>query len=161
MIAAVLCTGPSMTPAVAQAARRCYTVAVNASFRLAPWADALAANDLMWWQVNRDADGFNARRFCHRRAHRVEAVSTVKERTCSGVLALEVARLQGATTIELHGADMRGGHFFGDYSGMLKNTSEEIRVVHAMQFAEWGAANSGILVLNRTPDSALECFPRG
>lgn len=77
----------------------------------------------------------------------------------SGVLALEVARMRGATRIELYGFDMHGSHFFGEYTNGLGNTSAKTRTVHLEQYRKWAAANTGIEVINCTPASAIDCFP--
>lgn len=48
---AVLATGPSLTPADVEFVRgRARVIAVNDSYRLAPWADILYAADDKWWQ---------------------------------------------------------------------------------------------------------------
>lgn len=63
-VAAILCSGPSMTREVADTvhASGCRTIAVNnqaidtyGTPALAPWADILYAADATWWQNNADA----------------------------------------------------------------------------------------------------------
>lgn len=162
MMFAVLCTGPSMSQAVAGSVRHLRVIAVNTAFELAPWADALAANDYAWWREHPKAKQFPGRKFSTNRIPGVERVEThraISTQSCSGVLALEVAKQLGASRIFLLGADFHGSHFFGDYGGDLKNTTEDWRRVHANQFALWKRLNPQVEVINCTPGSKLECFP--
>lgn len=159
---AVLCTGPSMSQAVADAVRHLRVVAVNNTYQLAPWAEALAANDAAWWARNPEAKKFAGRKFSTNRITGVEQVKSpnVSSPYCSGVVALEVARQLGATRVLLLGADFHGSHFFGDYTDGLKNTTEARRKTHANQFKLWGRANPQLEVWNCTAGSQLGCFPK-
>jgi hypothetical protein len=159
---AILCTGPSMSQAVADAVRHLPVVAVNGAYELAPWADALAANDTSWWAKNPQAKDFPGRKFSANRIKGVERIESpyVGTPSASGVLALEAAKVMGATTVLLLGVDFHGSHYFGDYTNGLRNTTDERRLIHAKQFAKWGKANKCVAVLNVTPGSRLECFPK-
>ena len=159
--AAVLCTGASLTQDQVDAARGLLVVAVNGAYELAPWADALAANDHAWWIANPSAKDFAGRKFSANRIRDVERIKGVESHHCSGVLGLEVAKQLGARRIILLGADMLGGHFFGSYAACgLKDTSAQRREIHKAQFAKWGKINREVEVINCAPGSALECFPR-
>lgn len=160
--AAVLCTGPSMSAAVAESVRGMLVVAVNAAFRLAPWAAAVVANDAAWWKEHPDVQQFAGRKFSASGAAGVEVIEPrglVPSSFCSGVAALQVAKMLGATRILLLGVDMAGGHYFGDYAPPLNNATPSRIEFHKRQFAAWGAWNPQIEVLNCTPRSALQCFP--
>jgi hypothetical protein len=173
MTFAVLCTGPSLSPAVAESVRHLQTVAVNTVGldvinsvtgevvpAIAPWATALAANDVAFWAAFPQAREFAGRRFSANRIKGVERIEGVSSGHCSGVLALEVAKHLGATRILLLGCDMHGTHYFGPYAHQkLKNTTDPRRKIHIQQFAQWGKRNPGIEVINCTPGSALQCFP--
>lgn len=163
MLFAVLCTGPSMSQAVADSVRNLRVVAVNGSYELAPWSEALAANDVNWWAKNPQAHTFKGRKFTTNRikgVERIEGGSTIGPPICSGVIGLEVAKRLGASRILLLGADFHGSHFFGDYTNGLKNTTDVRRRQHAAQFALWKRANPKMEVINCTEGSRLECFPR-
>ena len=162
MIFAVLCTGPSLSPAVVDRVRHLPLVAVNNAYELAPFAVALAANDVKWWARNPDAHQFDGRKFSTNRIRGVEHVMAphVQNRTCSGVLGMEVAKRLGATRILLLGADFHGSHYFGAYENGLTNTDEKGRRIHANQFASWARVNKRVMVVNATEGSMLECFPR-
>lgn len=156
---AVLCTGPSMSQAVADSVAGLQVVAVNNAYLLAPWAEALAASDLKWWLQYPDAMKFAGRRFSTARIAHVERVEGVRSSTCSGVLALHVAALLGARRVLLLGVDMRGGHYFGEYRKPLRNADPARHAEHAAQFEKFARAHPELEVLNGTSDSALKCFP--
>lgn len=162
---AVLCTGPSMSQAVADSVSHLSVVAVNGTFDLAPKAAAIAANDIAWWNAHPEALNHAGRKFSTNLVHGVELIRSdrrIKSSSCSGVLGLEVAKRLGAKRIVLLGADMRGSHYFGDYTKKhLRNATEVQREKHAAQFALWAAENPGLPVFNCTPGSALACFPMG
>lgn len=162
--AVLLATGESMSQAVADQVRgRCIAIAINDSFRLAPWADALAAQDAAWWTQHPEAMQFAGRRFSANEIQGVERVVSpgqLATSSSSGVLGLEVAVLLGATRVLLCGFDMRGSHWFGEHLAPLKNTAPERFGIFKGRMRDWGRAHGGVEVLNCTPGSALECFPR-
>lgn len=162
---AVLATGPSMSQAVADRARvECdAVVVVNRAMELAPWATALAANDHAWWRANPEAKNFDGRKFSANKIEGVEQLEStyISRQSSSGVLGLGVAQFLGATEIELHGFENRGDHYFGKYPEPLRNTSPPRYIAFAEQLATFGAylKKAGIHIINRTPNSALRCFP--
>jgi len=181
--AAVLCTGPSMCPEIAERVRHLITVAVNTVSiattdengrpvpPIAPWATALAAQDRSFWTAHPHAHDFPRRKFSTndigQGVERVKPNACVLNSSCSGVLGLEVARMlcdeagPGPHRILLLGCDMRGSHYFGRYTlPGTKNTGEKYRSVHVQQFALWARCNPKVEVINCTPDSALDVFPR-
>ena len=161
MIVAVLCTGPSMSQGVADSVRHLPTIAVNSSYELAPWAEAIAAIDARWWTQNPGAKLATGRKFSGSKVVGVEQINSVAitSGTCSGVLALEVAKVLGATRIVMLGVDFHGTHYFGPYPKPLSNTSESYRRVHRNQFKHWANSNKAIEVINCTEGSQLDVFP--
>ena len=158
----LLAPGPSMSQALADSVRGHRVIAINNCFELAPWADALAANDLSWWRKHPEAKQFAGAKYsANRIGDGVEQVRSPLVTSCSnsGVLALEVAKRQGATRILLLGFDMHGTHYFGKYTNGCTNTQPRRRLVHQQQFSRWARANKGIEVLNCTEGSALKGFP--
>jgi hypothetical protein len=162
MLFVVACTGPSMSPDLLDCVRARPVIAVNAVFRLAPWATALAAMDIGWWRQHRDAQEFRGRKFSGNAIDGVERVvgDGIVPGTCSGVLGLEVARRLGASRIVLVGADFHGDHYFGRYPPKLANTTTERRRVHERQFEAWATAHQRVEVVNATPRSKLRVFQR-
>lgn len=164
IIAVVLATGPGMSQALADSVRgKCVVIAVNNAHELAPWADALVANDQKWWNHNRAALKFAGRKFCGARYPGTERLTRTHEcglGSCSGLQGMRVARDEfHAEKILLSGFDFRGTHYFGQYPKPLKNTSDNRREIHKRQLARFN--RSKCEVINCTPGSALECFPIG
>lgn len=162
---AVLATGPSMSQAVADSVRdRCKVVAVSDAWRLAPWADALASTDGAWWKAHPEAiEGFPGRRFgCILSFRPVAGVERFEGPTDinSGLLAIQVAVQLGATEVLLCGLDLHspGDHFFGRHPAGLKSTPARRMQFFHKQFA--GYRPRRVSIVNCTPGSALECYPR-
>lgn len=169
MRAAILAPGPSMSQAVADSVRD-YPLVIavgNVGIDLAPWAHALVAQDRGWWRVYPKAKQFAGRKFSTNRiegaedVERIEPDSLVSSQSSSGCLSLIVAQRLGATDIELHGFDMHGSHYFGPYVEPLRNTAPTRFEEFQHQFEAIGRhlAKQGVRVVNRTPGSALRCFP--
>lgn len=160
---ALLAPGPSATAAQAERARDAglKVGVVSSAYTLAPWADFIAATDAAWWRANPEAKACPGRKFAMHRVDGIERLDVPALHTVcnSGVLALEVAVLLGATRIHLYGFDMHGSHFFGEYTNGLRNTTEGQRVMHLKQYRQWAAAHPDIEVINCTVGSAIDCFP--
>lgn len=163
---AILATGPSMSLAVADSVRDKHVVAVSDAYKLAGWADVLVSQDKAWWSAHPDALLFPGRKFSTNEIDGVErfnsfaAVGQAFGSGCnSGLLGCVIAQWLGATRIELYGFDMRGTHFFGHHPPPLKNPDEKRYASMMEDFRRWN--HDGIDVINMTPGSALNCFPRG
>lgn len=156
MIVAVLCTGPSLTQADVDYCRgRCKVVAVSDAIYMAPWADALVSYDKGWWWAHKP-DFKGPKYHCH--VEKIEGIEMFEPRPGnSGTLGLAVSLNMNPDRVVLLGADMKGTHYFG------KHTKAGLRNTNAMQFramknqfanfAKWP-------VVNCSPDSELECFPK-
>lgn len=153
-----------MSQGLADSLRPENCIVVGNCYQLAPWAMALCAQDHSWWRKHHDAREFAGRKFS---ANRIDGVEQMRcdgllgTHSNSGALALIVAWLIfKATDIELHGFDMQGTHYFGPYQD-LRNTSPDRFNEFQKQFAQIGVrlGNKGVRVVNRTPGSALRCFP--
>lgn len=157
----ILAPGPSLTAADCERVRHLTTIAVGCAFKLAPWADHLAANDRAWWKHYPEAHKFAGEKWSGNILPHLNRVDpcTFGTASNSGVLALDLARNLGAKEIVLLGFDMHGSHFFGSYQNGLTNTSEARRQVHQQQFAQWARANRKVSVVNATVGSKLEAFP--
>jgi len=182
----VICmaSGPSLTGDDVQAVRgRGRVIVVNATFRLAPWADVLYGADETFWQhylPEIDASGVTGERWtCSSRAaraldlHYVKALpgsglsllpNTITTGGNSGYQAVHLAALWGARRIVLLGYDMQrtGGreHWHGKHEGGLRN---------GRNFDFWrrrfgplakDLKARGIQVINCTRETALDCFKR-
>jgi hypothetical protein len=166
---AVLATGPSLAPEQVARVRHLRVVAVSNAYTLAPWAEALVAQDRAWWRAHPDALEFAGRKFsCMPLSAEVEEVpkcGLIRSGTNSGLLGIEVARRLGAAKVLLLGFDLHGSHFFGRHVGeKLKNTEDDKRpgggyARMQRQFHEWAQGHKGLQVINCTPGSALRAFP--
>lgn len=160
-----------MSQALADSLRGEICIVVNNCYQLASWADSLAAQDHAWWKAHPDALQFAGRKFSANRITGVEQVFSdyVGRPSSSGVLALEVARrrllqnrkIEVGDEIELHGFDNRGTHYFGIHPEPLRNTTADRFKVFEQQLSALGAEmkKAGIRIVNKTPGSALRCFP--
>lgn len=163
---AVLASGPSMTQEIADQCREaCKVVAVSDSYRIAPWADAIVAQDKAWWLIHGAAVAkLSGRKFCGPRCEGikgpvpVEPAGLVSSGTNSGLLACHVAvAILGATKLVLCGFDMHGTHFFGPHPAPLKNTPQFRFEIMRDQFKAFSP--KGVEVVNATPGSSLTCYP--
>ena len=160
MIWALLAPGHSASVELAESLRGQKLGVVGCAYQLAPWADFIAASDRAWWDKYPEAYLIN-NRYSILMVKDVQPVRVRGFGTCnSGVLALDIARQQGATEIHLHGFDMHGTHFFGEYQNGLTNADADKRKEHLRQYRQWAAMNKNIIVLNFTRGSAIDCFPK-
>lgn len=184
----VLGCGPSLSSAVVEGLRGRRVLAVNSSFRLAPFSDAVYFTDLGWFE-GRWEDGSPRRtaieksgallvtsnQMVKRRApERICRVSVlpgapfrrgslpIRQGRSSGHTAVGLAGALGAKRIVLLGFDMRfvGGrsHFHDEYAA---KDEKLYRSDFAPSFRGWAAAarTAGIEILNATTGSALSEFP--
>lgn len=174
---AVLASGPSMSPRLAQTLwqhrqQRSLPVAVaNSTFRLAPWADMLYAMDASWWMANPDARLFAGLKVCADDSLQWPEVLSLRhtgkagfddDAGCirtggnSGYQAVHVAVHAGASRVLLCGFDMRPGH----WHAVDREADESHYAEWRRRFQTLAAALAGrVEVLNCTPGSALDCFP--
>jgi hypothetical protein len=169
-----------MSQEVADKVRRAQipTIAINTTFRLAPWADMLYAADSYWWakhaketadfagmKVTSSPDGSTIRGLLTLRntgkAGFDPHPANVRSGGNSGYQAIHVAVHAHAARILLCGFDQRGGHWHGRHPEPLRNAGEGIYDRWARHFAELATEllSRRIEVWNCTPGSALKCWP--
>lgn len=185
MVAVVCASGPSLTAEDVDSVRGrvgCVIV-VNATFRIAPWADHLYACDRLWWdsyvgEVRRVFAGDcwtmsdeAARRYGLRHLRNQGRNGGLNPRPGviyhggnSGYQAIGLAHDLGHRRIILLGFDCQapGGrkHHHADHPGKLNRP---------LAFAKWAerfavlaedAPNHGVEIINCTRETALTCYPR-
>lgn len=178
--AVVLASGPSMSQAVADAVRyvtELRVIAVNSTFRLAPWADMLYAADERWWAVNKaDALAFTGLKVTVSQTMQPEVLllknsgtqgfdpdpGAIRTGGNSGYQAVHIAAHAGVRRILLCGFDMKGKHWHPDHPHPLRETQEACFLRWRRHFVDLGdeLRRRGVEVWNCTPDSALDCFDR-
>lgn len=171
--AVVLASGPSLTAADCELVRDQFTlrvIAVNATFRMAPWADVVYVGDFAAVrQYNRE----------------VEAMTTSQHWTCcsmskqqfgwnlapglsrggnSGHQALHLAAKFGAKRILLLGFDMQLGpegqrHHHAEHPAPLQQRSLFDEWIRKMAVLAKELEAKGVSVVNCSRVTALTCFP--
>jgi len=160
-------------------------VAVQDSYKLMPFADAMYGCDPKWWDIHKDCAGFPGEKWSTHQDddanHKLKQADAYGIRLVkgengdefsfqpdriyyganSGFQSINLAILKGCKQIVLVGFDMRTvkgvRHFFGHHPKGLQNTIDyEGFVPH---FARASKLLRGVQIVNATPDSALNCFP--
>lgn len=171
----IIASGPSLTAADSQLVHAWqapdqFVIAVNLSWRMAPWADYLFAGDAQFWQADTYRQDI---------AHSFRGTLwTASERaallyglglllapllTNSGANAIQLARQLGADWIGLLGFDYGPGeggalHWHRDHAEPLTNSGQfEIPQIQRLAME---LAAAGIQVVNCSRRTRLECFPR-
>lgn len=186
----IVASGPSAaTASVEQAQSKARVIAVNNSWRLAPWADALYGCDFAWWKSQSgvpefaglkisQTDGWDQK--CRQTYPAVRLVQCDRAYDRreellprgmtgwggnSGFQALSLAVQFGAKRIALVGFDMRadhGLHWHGKHPKPLNNPQPH----HTPRWREVidGAAPTlrqlDVTVVNCSPVSALTAYPK-
>jgi hypothetical protein len=171
---AVLASGPGMSAQIADSLRAAGTpaIAVNDTYRLAPWAQIRYAADAEWWHENPEAALFDGL------AVSVSAVpgvlqlqntgvegferhpAAVRTGGNSGYQAVHIAIHAGAARVLLCGFNMsnaEGMHWHGAHVRPLRNTDQGSYARWVDRFA--ALKDIGPEIINCTPGSALTCFP--
>lgn len=170
-------SGPSLTAEdVASARGADAVVAVNDTYRIAPWATVLYAADAPWWQWHQGAPTFSGLKYSvspdasrwgveilrNTGREGVELDPTgLRTGMNSGYQAIGIAVHLGATRILLLGYDMGGnGHWFGEHPSGLRRASPF--ALFRQMFGTMVAPLEllGISVINCSRQTALTCFPR-
>jgi hypothetical protein len=182
-----LASGPSLNPEDCFALRgKVPTIAINDAVRLAPFADVLYSSDRLWWLRERGAPWFMGAKFAvGSRPGAADPVAPdvavlrytgvdgleldpmgLRTGRNSGYAAVNLAVHLGATRIVLLGYDMRPGadgrmHFHGAPRGMTGTPPPLFQVWRRLFLTLVDPLRSiGVSVLNATPGSALDAFPR-
>jgi hypothetical protein len=174
----LVASGQSAGESSLEVARDWPTVVVNDAWRLAPWASALYACDLAWWEL-RHAEvesGFTGERWtqCEQAARKFglnriagkhrPGLSTDPElihfNYNGGAQAMNLALHAGARRFVLVGYDMGGDHFFGHHPKPLRNDTPYWSCIRAFGVIAADCERLGIDVVNTSPVSRLHCFRR-
>ena len=169
---------------------RCRVIAVNTAYRLAPWVDIVYFSDELWHQWKRDKKSFrrlaclkvaleNARTHWSEPAVKIlhnyggepglcEIRDGVYTGRNSGYQAINLAAHLGVARVILLGFDMRAvagrthWHSGTDDAHQRGTAPEDFKNVMLPWFSTLvePCKARGIEIVNCTPGSAIECFPR-
>lgn len=157
---------------------------MNDAYLKAPLADVLYFADMKWWNWHREKDEFKAfkgeKATVFTTGHLVddpeiamlrnagtEGMSVDPFEICtgsnSGHQAINIAALAGASRIVLVGYDAKPGpkgeaHFFGDHPD--KTQAPYQNMIRELKRAKSTLEKMGVQILNATPGSAIDIFPR-
>ncbi|MGE0366950.1 MAG: hypothetical protein AB7Q00_14580 [Phycisphaerales bacterium] len=160
-------------------------IAVNNGIFLYPPADVVYATDLRWWKtyyagVNKVSDALRVSTRPFPGVHRVAVPEVGDNRRStiifnpkgligsggnSGFQALNLAVQFGAKRIILVGFDMTveyGTHWHGDHPGLLRNPEADLidKWRRTLDKQSMPLREAGVTVLNASPYSALEAYPK-
>lgn len=170
--------GKSLTPEIVEIVRTSThrVIVINNAWELAPWADMLYAADKDWWIVNKGAPTFQGLKVtCETnsfgdvlelKAGAATGFDSDPGVICtggnSGYQAVCVAVNMGCPQILLCGFDMKPGHWHGAHKSPLRTTAAETYKTWIERFRSLTKPLSdlGVEVLNCSPGSALDAFPR-
>lgn len=167
-----IASGPSLTEADCDLARASgrFTIAVNSTVFMAPWAHAMYAGDSRWWkEYGPDLADYKGERFSFTSiaktygAHSLALSSWFANPGNSGAGAISLAMAGGASRITLLGYDCDttdGLHWHGPHRGSLTNCLSAKRWPAQFGVIAKAAAQRGIKVVNASRKTALECFPK-
>jgi hypothetical protein len=173
--------GPSLTPDdVDYCCGKATVIAVNDAYRLAPWADALFAADLEWWNVHKGVPGFAGLKFGFGKGAARWGVNVMRNTGDSGIemdptglrtgrnsgaAAVNLAVHFGASRILLLGYDMQAknekhAHWFGAHKAPLRGNSPYYTFRQVFDQTAKSLKKTGVSVINCSRETALTCFPR-
>lgn len=163
--AACIASGPSLAAEDCAAVEKAGipAIAVNSSWKLAPFADVVYAGDLAWWKAYGAEIDIDIEKWtCSSQAAKLYGLNCHKAggEYNSGLRALQLAIHFGAKRIILLGYDASvkdGVHWHGKHE-KTKNPDEARCIKWQRQFMKLEL--KGAEVINCTPGSALECFPK-
>ena len=186
--AAILGGGPSLTQVQCDAVReaRLRVIAVNNSYQLAPWAEYLYFSDAVWWQWhqserlyrdfagrkvtldNRDIRAAEPGMLGLKNLGKVDGMCRlpygVHTGSSSGYQALNLCWHLGVKRVLLLGFDMRVvGRRTHWHMAHKRPTAADVfqtEMIPAFRRAVPDLKEGGLEVINCTPESALDCFPR-
>lgn len=183
---AILASGPSMTPAIATHAfaKADHVIVINETWRLCRGADVLYAADSAWWKHRAPlVDQFIGQRWTQtigwHGVAKPDGIHVVEAETDDRIAltgpigtggnstfqALGLAVQWGAKKIVFAGLDLQIAcktHWHGDHEQPLRNTTPATFTAFRKAFINAAPKLQalGVEIINATPASALECFPK-
>lgn len=165
----ILGSGPSLTKEDAWAVSGFFTIAVNSTWKLAPWCDVLFAGDLRWWKSYGDEVDIPAMRVSNAKSaeHQYRAPPMKRSDAAvaghnSGQLAIIWAIQKGAKEIYLLGFDCsikNGIHHHGEHD-KTPNPNQTRCNNWKDQFARINKHYPEANIYNCSRHTELDAFPK-
>lgn len=165
----ILASGPSMTQEDADKVSEYYTIAVNSTWKLAPWCDVLFAGDMRWWKSYGHEVDIPAKRISNAKtAERLYDAKAMKRSDAataghnSGQMAIIWALQAGAPEIYLLGFDCsvrHGIHHHGEHD-KTPNPNQTRCNNWKSQFARINKFYPQAKIYNCSRYTELDCFPK-
>lgn len=176
---AILASGPSMSKEQAALVKvsGIPSIAINTTFRLAPWASMLYAADPEWWAhpSNKEAHEFAGLKVSCSKVKGVHHIrysgiggfdpnpAFIRTGSNSAYQALHIAIHAGAKKVILLGVDMsdkKGGHWHKEHPIPLRTTAPDLFARWIKAFEELAKCLKGhdVDIVNCSPSSALLAF---
>lgn len=182
----LIASGPSLTQEQCDAAKKWRSgsgnrraIVINTSFRIAPWADLLYACDKRWWDKHYDevlASGFGGERWTTEDFSGAKRITSerlpglgkrpgiIRQGMQSGYQAMNLAWMAGATKLILLGFDCKPDgkkeHWHGDHPHGMNAKNPYNAWVKNFEALAADLNQEGCEVINATPFSAIEVFPK-
>jgi hypothetical protein len=179
---AIVASGPSLKNADLDALANVPTIAVNDNWRKVPTAEILYAADAPWWAYHDYVPEFAGERWTQQkgpsgwaRHAMAQGLRVIQSAASPGVStdpalihtgsnsafqALNLAVLGGARRVLLLGCDMTGAHWFGRHPPELRRPSPYDRFRAAFERAAPQLQGLGVEVINCSPISTIQAYPR-
>lgn len=143
-------------------------IAVNNSWRAAPFCSAIYAADFAWWREHAGKIPVSAARWCGSRYTAIHfginyLQTAIPGSFNSGQRAIELAVTQGASRILLVGYDCslsRGIHWHGPHTELSNPTPASVAAWHR-EYELTTATLADVEVINCSRYTELEAFPCG
>ncbi len=181
---AILASGPSLSVEQCDAVKAWRdadptrkVVAINTTFRRAPWADVLYACDEAWWKIyadevaitfagqkwTQDAGAAKAYGLKLMRSMRGTGLSKVEgvihQGESSGYQAIGLLWQGKVAKVYLLGYDNHGNHWHGNHPSPLNKNNPYARWATNLGQLAKDCDEAGMDIVNCTPKSALKAFP--
>lgn len=177
--AVIIASGPSLTQDdVEHVKGKAFVLAINDSYKMAPWAHSIYACDMKWWKHHNGVPEFLGLKMTIDRpaslAYKINHVAGeyidfvvggpyISIGNNSGHQALGIVANMGFEEIFLLGFDFKHTdktHWFGDHPFSLRDKPYFERWIEDMDKASKVLKQAGIRVINCSPDSNINCFEK-
>jgi len=168
----IAASGPSQNREQLELAKgKAKVIAINETWQLVPWCDALYGCDANWWEIRKPK--YNGLKISGEYTHGCHWANVVGEDRIfldgekvgaggnSGFQVINLLIYWKPKRIILTGVDCTGTHWHGEHGNGLRNASPKTqeRWINCFRIAKKALDNFGIECVNANPNSAVDAFP--